>query len=243
MGSIGNVLDIELLAIREEVKERNESLDQYMADVEDRVAALESRTVYIPKPEVRLPEVLSPGLNFSREDMQKLHGILLSSKEQHGLTVQVWNAMMDMDSSPSVEHFKPESEMTYLQQEGRRSALKGARAEASVVQVLNNHERRPGWLLESRACTEEEDARGIDVVVNTDIGEIYIQVKSSKSNAQKFLRKYPQRNVGMAIIRPQDDRETVYNKAIDAVAKQRSEILKACRAGYSERKNHGHSTL
>lgn len=44
------------------------------------------------------------------------------------------------------------------------------------------------WISEARLATKEEDKRGIDVVVTSDVGKLYIQVKSSKSGVSTFKK-------------------------------------------------------
>lgn len=46
------------------------------------------------------------------------------------------------------------------------------------------------WIRSVRLSTLEEDRRGIDIVVETDLGDIYVQVKSSEGGANKYRRQY-----------------------------------------------------
>lgn len=46
----------------------------------------------------------------------------------------------------------------------------------------------PEWIYSGRPATHEEDCRGIDCVFETDVGELYIQVKSSRDAVEKFMR-------------------------------------------------------
>lgn len=48
------------------------------------------------------------------------------------------------------------------------------------------------WVKRIRMASAEEDARGMDVVVETaDVGDVPIQVKSSKKFLKKHFRRYP----------------------------------------------------
>ena len=47
----------------------------------------------------------------------------------------------------------------------------------------------PDWITGARLATPEEDSHGIDVVVTTDAGTFYFQVKSSFQEKAKFLAK------------------------------------------------------
>lgn len=50
------------------------------------------------------------------------------------------------------------------------------------------------WVQSARRSTADEDAQGKDIIVITaDIGEIYIQVKSSKASAANWKRKHSSR--------------------------------------------------
>lgn len=46
------------------------------------------------------------------------------------------------------------------------------------------------WVRAVRRATEEEDHRGLDIVVETDVCDLFIQVKSSHANAEEWRRRY-----------------------------------------------------
>ena len=48
----------------------------------------------------------------------------------------------------------------------------------------------PAWIRSTRKATKEEDARGIDFVIETDKGTVYLQVKSSKTAAEEFIKRH-----------------------------------------------------
>lgn len=48
----------------------------------------------------------------------------------------------------------------------------------------------PVWIRSTRKATKEEDAQGIDFVIETDKGAVYLQVKSSKAAAEKFVKRH-----------------------------------------------------
>ncbi len=170
------------------------------------------------------PFALAEGAND--EELDLLGNLLYQDGDEGDLLGKVREELLVRQARKSLTDKRPMSELTPMQKEGRRGAIKGARNELAVVHALSDG-LTPVWLLGARICTEEEDAQGIDVVVETDIGPVYLQVKSSYDNAKKFLRRWPQRNVGMVVVRPQDDQETIFNKALDSAAKQRSQVLKA----------------
>jgi len=46
----------------------------------------------------------------------------------------------------------------------------------------------PEWIYSGRPATHEEDSQGIDCVFETDVGQLYIQVKSTGEAVAKFER-------------------------------------------------------
>lgn len=234
--TVGDALDTEIGDLKSSMQDLSDSMSEFAVNVTDFMADMEDRVTRMEHPPTSTEQAIEKSHNvgavcedfeLSLQDLSEVHRVLEKTGNLNRLRLRIWEELLVRKARASLTDRRPMEDLTYLQQEGRRGAIKGARNEVAVVQVLSGHEKLPSWMGDVRACTEEEDERGIDVVVETDIGEIYLQVKSSYSNAQKFLRKWPQRNVGMVVIRPQDDRDTIFNKAMDAVAKQRSDVMKA----------------
>jgi hypothetical protein len=50
---------------------------------------------------------------------------------------------------------------------------------------------RPAWMVSARAGTRAEDHDGIDVVVESDVGKLYVQVKSSRTGKAAFVKRRP----------------------------------------------------
>lgn len=66
---------------------------------------------------------------------------------------------------------------------------KGRETERRFFEAMREfRNKRPEWLLSIRRGTQKEDAQGIDGVASTDIGKIFIQIKSSEVGAQKFIK-------------------------------------------------------
>lgn len=65
--------------------------------------------------------------------------------------------------------------------------LRGRYSECRVVDLV----LRLGepWIFGARLATKDEDRRGIDVVVATDVGGLPLQVKSSEKGANVWRRK------------------------------------------------------
>lgn len=70
---------------------------------------------------------------------------------------------------------------------------KGRKNESLVLQALNNAANKnklPKWIHEFYLSSYEEDQKGIDLIVNTDVGKLYLQIKSSKYGKNKFENKF-----------------------------------------------------
>ncbi len=64
---------------------------------------------------------------------------------------------------------------------------KGKRNEFRAVAAFRGQFRDvPSWFRGIRNATNEQDSKGIDVVVRTDMGEILVQIKSSVLGADRF---------------------------------------------------------
>lgn len=228
----GAVLDAELDLLRENAaKQASLTVDlvEEVLRLGVRVSDLVSATS-IPAGENDVAEeksyTVSESFTLSLEELEEIEGLLYLYGENDSLRSRIGEECLVREARATLVDKRPVQDLTPLQKAGRKSAIKGAKNELAVVRALNNLET-PEWMWGARGCTEDEDRQGIDVVVSTDVGAIYLQVKSSYDNAKKFQRKWPQRNVGMVVVRPQDAEETVFNKAMDSTAKKRSEVLKA----------------
>lgn len=51
------------------------------------------------------------------------------------------------------------------------------------------------WIQGARFAWAAEDAAGIDIVVHTDVGDLFLQVKSSKKAAKLFRRRGRERGI------------------------------------------------
>lgn len=109
---------------------------------------------------------------------------------------------------------------------------RGKRAEDLVFQAFADAVKdAPEWFKGLRHPTEEQDAfEQIDVIVETcDLGDLYIQVKSSFTGLKRFLDEYHPKNVRCIVVTPNLDdgyiRALVYDAANRLRAKrQRGEI-------------------
>lgn len=87
----------------------------------------------------------------------------------------------------------------------------------------------PSWFHGIRPGTQEEDYRGIDAVAFTDVGKIFLQIKSSKSGARKFQKqqeKYRLRVwISIVIVRNIDGDSDILKKTRSVLSKARFNIL------------------
>jgi hypothetical protein len=72
---------------------------------------------------------------------------------------------------------------------GHAANERGAHNEGRVLEAVERLATELDWISGGRKGTEEEDAAGVDVVVETDVGPLYLQVKSSKFGAGSFKEK------------------------------------------------------
>ncbi len=85
---------------------------------------------------------------------------------------------------------------------------RGKRAEELVFEAFKAPiADRPDWFKDVRRPTPEQDAfQQIDVIVGThDLGELYIQVKSSFTGLKRFMEEYHPANVRCIVVTPNLD--------------------------------------
>ena len=89
----------------------------------------------------------------------------------------------------------------------------------------------PRWVVYMYKAPDFEDRQGIDFVVTTsDIGKIFIQIKSSWGGAQKFkehrlYRRGKLKFVALVIVREADTPEIIRSKTLQAISGARRDIL------------------
>lgn len=104
---------------------------------------------------------------------------------------------------------------------GQSRHERGFRNEARVVEALS--ENKPAWVKSARISTRHEDHNGIDVVVESDVGSLYLQIKSSVAGANSFE---PRHNVAVMIVRQHDTHERIRDRAIGHLSNLREKYLK-----------------
>lgn len=122
---------------------------------------------------------------------------------------------------------------TFLKRRRRDGAVsdreRGRANERHVCLVLQR-KSRPWWIKNVRMSTSDEDRLGIDVVVETfDMGDIFLQVKSSLRRAAEFKEKPRRIDVEVVVVGRSDDANSLYGKALGALIllRERSEEKRA----------------
>lgn len=111
---------------------------------------------------------------------------------------------------------------------GRAGNEKGKRNERRVLRILEFfRERLPNWFKKFRAATPEEDAEGKDVVVETDVGEISVQIKSGRMGALEWLRDERSEWIGLVVVKKKKPDGRIRNEVIEQVAQIRKAIKKS----------------
>jgi hypothetical protein len=84
----------------------------------------------------------------------------------------------------------------------------------------------PYWFYKIFKATKEQDSKGIDFIVLTDIGKIFLQIKSSLRGKQKFLTNKTGRSIiGVVIVKYFQSFETIRVNIIREVEKIRRYLL------------------
>ncbi len=76
---------------------------------------------------------------------------------------------------------------------------RGRANEQRALTILRNT-TFPAWVHGVRAGTPEEDARGIDLVVDSTVGPLYLQIKSSVRGREKFFEMGYRDRIGVVIV-------------------------------------------
>ena len=102
---------------------------------------------------------------------------------------------------------------------------RGHRNEERALEVIIS--AKLNWVHSARLATKEEDSRGIDIVLETDIGQLFFQIKSSYYGMKKFIDKHGNSRTRIAIIILNRFliEESFQRKVLEAVNCERNAIL------------------
>jgi hypothetical protein len=114
---------------------------------------------------------------------------------------------------------------------GKIATQRGRSSERRVLEACNLT-ARPEWMRSARAATRVEDHDGIDVVVESDIGKLYVQVKSSRRGKAAFVERRRRARVAVVVVGVADAPEALLRKVVGQLAGIRAEYRR-------ERKGEG----
>ncbi len=108
---------------------------------------------------------------------------------------------------------------------GKDAKKRGRTNEARVIEALALP-TRPPWMRSVRRATKAEDHAGIDVVVESDVGKLFVQVKSSRGGKAAFLERRRTARVAIVVVHVTDSPEALLRKVVGELAKIRAEYVK-----------------
>lgn len=74
---------------------------------------------------------------------------------------------------------------------------RGRAAEERVCRLMDDVVASVPWLTSWRPATSVEDERGVDIVTESDVGPLYLQVKAGKRGASRPV--YRERGIGVVV--------------------------------------------
>jgi hypothetical protein len=89
---------------------------------------------------------------------------------------------------------------------------------------------RPAWMTSARAGIRAEDHDGIDVVVESDVGKLFVQVKSSRTGKVAFAERRRRAHVAVVVVKSGDALEEILRRIVGALAPVRKQYLNERRA-------------
>lgn len=101
---------------------------------------------------------------------------------------------------------------------------RGTFSETLAEAALKNLTESVDWITNFRKADEKEDKkRGIDFVILTDVGNIFLQIKSSQAGKEKSLKKHP--NVPVVIINKEKSLKETQKEIMETLSAQRDHYL------------------
>jgi len=85
---------------------------------------------------------------------------------------------------------------------------------------------RPDWMRSIRRATHDEDHAGIDLVVESDIGKLFVQVKSSRTGKLEYLARRRPAKVAIVVAMDRDSQDALFRKVFGELAKLRAALVK-----------------
>lgn len=95
---------------------------------------------------------------------------------------------------------------------------RGFQTEERFVRAIENgNGDNPAWYKGMSWATKKEDQRGIDFIIHTIFGDIFVQIKSSEAGAIKFYRKRRNFRIIVLIIKSDYKEENIRNIFFSAI--------------------------
>lgn len=70
----------------------------------------------------------------------------------------------------------------------------GQQREERLVELVKEKYQKPSWFKDIHRGTKHQDGLGIDLVVKTDVGDLFVQVKSDRRDMGKFKKRQKTRD-------------------------------------------------
>jgi hypothetical protein len=115
---------------------------------------------------------------------------------------------------------------------GRLAAERGRAGERHVLAACALA-TRPAWMRRVRAATREEDRHGIDVVIESDVGKLFVQVKTSLAGKAKFEARRRHARIVVVVVDAGCSLPTVLQEVVDLTEPVRGEYLRKRRGELS----------
>jgi hypothetical protein len=120
----------------------------------------------------------------------------------------------------------------------KHTTARGLESEARVLEACQLP-TRPTWMHRSRRATRIEDRSGIDIVVESDVGRLLVQVKSSALGKEHFR---PRAFLGIAVVVAArgETAEVLLAKVVrelEPLRAERQKVIEAVRARSGKKKS------
>lgn len=101
---------------------------------------------------------------------------------------------------------------------------RGLSSEVLTETALKNLSESINWISDFRRASWIEDRKkGIDFVIQTDVGDLFLQIKSSQTGKEKSLKKHPK--IPVVVINRNFDLEEIKQEIITTLSGQREFYL------------------
>lgn len=83
--------------------------------------------------------------------------------------------------------------------------------------IENGNGNKPAWYNGISKATDEQDETGIDFIIHTAHGNIFIQIKSSQTGANNFLKKRREFRIIVLVIKSDQNEENIRDVSFAAI--------------------------